>query len=91
MATNAGHVNVIKYLMNEHGANPKDEDRNGENCLTLAIRNRKRDVALFFLELGIFSLEQIIPRRGFNYFAYALVKGQQIVAHAMFKSLTAKG
>lgn len=90
-ATNAGHTHVVKYLIEERGVNPKDEDRNEENCLTLAIKNRKRAVALMLVQLNVYPLDQIISRRGFNYFAYALVKGQQVVANEIFKVLGMKG
>jgi len=43
------------------------------------------------VQLNLFPLDQIIPRRGFNYFAYALVKGQQVVANEIFKVLGMKG
>lgn len=69
------------------GVDVLTEDLNEENCLTLAIKNRKRDVALWLVNLNKFPLHQVIARRGFNYFAYALVKGQQVVANEIFKQL----
>ncbi len=75
MATNAGHKHVVEYLIKEKGISALVEDKNKENCLTLAIKNRKRDVALWLVNLNKFPLHEIIARTGFNYFAYALVKG----------------
>ena len=75
MATNAGNVRVVEYLIREKGCDPRIEDRNYENCLTLAIKNRKREMASYLVKTGKFKLESVIRRRGFNYFAYALVKG----------------
>lgn len=66
----------MQYLVTVCDVSPLVEDKNGENCLTLAIKNRKRDAAMWLVNLNQFAFEQIIPRRGFNYFAYALVKGQ---------------
>ena len=76
VATNAGHRHVVEYLVTICGCDPVAEDRNGENCLTLAIKNRKREVAAYLISTGKFPLVQSIHRRGFNYFAYAVVKGQ---------------
>lgn len=76
VATNAGHRHVVEYLMTVCGVDPTAQDRNGENCLTLAIKNRKRDVAIWLIRTGKFPLVQTIHRRGFNYFSYAIVKGQ---------------
>ena len=76
VATNAGNVQIVDYLVREKGCDPKEEDRNFENCLTLAIKNRKREMASYLIKTGQFKLDQVIRRRGFNYFAYALVKGQ---------------
>lgn len=76
LATNAGHIHIVEYLISEHGCDPRDEDRNSENCLTLAIKNRKREMALWLVKTDRFELNEVIEKRGFNYFAYALVKGQ---------------
>ena len=75
LATNAGHINIVEYLISEHRCDPLDEDKNAENCLTLAIKNRKREMALWLLKIDRFQLDEVIRKRGFNYFAYALVKG----------------
>ena len=77
--------------MSEHSCDPLDEDKNGENCLTLAIKNRKRDMALWLLKIDRFRLEQTISKRGFNYFSYALVKGQQVVTRKILQRIEAKG
>ena len=75
-ATNAGQVHIVDYLVSVCESDPLEEDRNGENCLTLAIKNRKRDVAIWLVRTGKFEIQGLIKRRGFNYFAYALIKGQ---------------
>ena len=84
LATNAGHIKIVEYFMSEHGCDPLVEDKNKDNCLTLAIKNKKRDMALWLLKTNRFPLDEIIEGRGFNYFSYALVKGQQVVAHEIF-------
>lgn len=56
LATNAGHINVVEYLISEHRCDPLDEDKNSENCLTLAIKNRKREMALWLLKTDRFQL-----------------------------------
>ena len=76
VATNAGNLEIVEYLMQMHGCDPTEEDRNGENCLTLAIKNRMREVAIALIKSDRFPLAQPIENRGFNYFAYSLVKGQ---------------
>ena len=75
VATNAGHIHIVEYLMRVHGCDPTDEDKNEENCLTLAIKNKKREMAIWLVKTDRFPLDEE-TRRGFNYFAYALVKGQ---------------
>ena len=75
VAASAGHRDVVEYLVKACGVSPLEVDRNDENCLTLAIKNRKRELAVWLVNLDVFTLTEIIPRRGFNYFAYALVKG----------------
>jgi len=91
VATSAGHQHIVEYLINECGADPCAEDKNQENCLTLAIKNRNRDVALWLVATDKFALDSIIKRRGFNYFAYALVKGQQVIANAIREKLLVMG
>ena len=91
LATNAGHTHIVEYLIKMHGCNPLDVDSNEENCLTLAIKNRKREVAIWLVKSDQFPLGSVIRRRGFNYFAYSLVKGQQVVAKEILKHLKAKG
>ena len=54
LATNAGHVHIVEYLISEHQCDPLEEDKNAENCLTLAIKNRKRDMALWLLKTDRF-------------------------------------
>lgn len=76
VAASAGHLHVVEYLVTVCRVSPLTEDVNRENALTLAIKNRKREVAIWLINLNQFALNEIIPRRGFNYFAYALVKGQ---------------
>ena len=54
LATNAGHIPVVEYLISEHRCDPLVEDKNAENCLTLAIKNRKREMALWLLKTDRF-------------------------------------
>ena len=75
MATTAGQTHVVEYLMRHHECDPQVQDKNEENCLTLAIKNRKRDIAIWLVKQKRFPLEKVLRKRGFNYFAYALVKG----------------
>ena len=90
MATNAGHLSIVKYLVSIYSVDPKTEDRNGENCLTLAIKNRKRDVAVWLAKSEHFQLHETCKRGNLNYFAYALIKGQQVVANEIFEVLKSK-
>lgn len=73
--------------MTRHGCDPLSEDKNQENCLTLAIKERKREMAIFLVNTGRFELDKILKKRGFNYFAYALVKGQKSVANEIYIKL----
>ena len=76
VATNAGNLDIVQYLVQVCSVDPLAEDRNGENCLTLAIKNKKREIGEWLVNTGNFPLHEQINRRDFNYFAYALVKGQ---------------
>lgn len=49
VAVSAGNRAIVEYLVNECDVDPLSEDRNGENCLTLAIKNRKRDVGIWLV------------------------------------------
>ena len=66
---------------------PNVEDANGENCFTLAIKNRRRDLAIWLVQSQHFRLHECIRPHGFNYFAYALIKGQQVVANEILQIL----
>ena len=80
VAANAGHKNIVEFLFFDCGVDIKTEDKNGENSLSLAIKNRKTELAVWLVKTDLFKLNEIIKRSGFNYFAYALIKGQKNVA-----------
>ena len=76
LATNGGHLEVVQYLIEEHGCDPTVRDANKEDCLTLAVKSKRRDVAKYLINSGKFDITKIHEEKGFNYFAYSLVKGQ---------------
>lgn len=42
-AAKEGHILIVKYLV-ERGVDPSSEDKNGEDCLSLAIKFRHGDL-----------------------------------------------
>ena len=82
MATNADNLEVLRYLVNQQCCDVSKKDRNGEDCLSLAIKNKRRTVANWLISTNLFKLDAVMDK-GFNYFAYAVVKGQHILANQM--------
>ena len=66
-------------------------DLNDEDCLTLAIKDKHTRLSNYLISLGKFNLKHVKSRSGFNYFSYAVVKGQFDVAKVMYEELQAKG
>ena len=62
--------------MEEHKCDPSETDKNQEDCLTLAIKHKHLKVAQYLIQSGKFDFTKVLAVKGFNYFAYALVKGQ---------------
>ena len=91
MATRGGKLVILEYLINEMKIDPATKNGKGEDCLTIAISNKMREVATWLVMTDKFQLEQIEERRGFNYFAYALVKGQQVIANEIYQQLKMQG
>lgn len=79
VATNGGNLEVLQWLVDVKGCDPRDQDKNNENCLSLAIKNKKRNVASWLIKSNRFEVNTVMEK-GFNYFAYALVKGQHVIA-----------
>ena len=80
VATTGGNTSIVEYLITEQGCDPLEKDKNGEDCLCLAIKNKRRAVASCLIKTNRFPLEKIMEIKGFNYFAYSLVKGQHVTA-----------
>lgn len=89
-ATSGKHAHIVKYFMEECGLDPTVTDKNHEDCLTLAIKQKAREVAQYLINSGKFDLKKVLEYKGFNYFAYALVKGAQGIAFEMFKYLKSR-
>ena len=75
VASSGGHLEIIKFMVEEVNCDPCERDKNSEDCLSLAIKSKKKDVANYLIKTGKFDLLQVLELKGFNYFAYALVKG----------------
>jgi hypothetical protein len=66
---------VLQFLVEEKGADPTQVDKNQEDSLTLAIKSKQQEVGTYLVISDRFNIERINKRTGFNYFAYAVVKG----------------
>ena len=51
-------------------------DNNEEDCLTLSIKEKHTELSNYLVNLKKFDLSHVKERSGFNYFSYAIVKGQ---------------
>lgn len=91
LAATGGHLQVLAHLLEERKCDPTETDKNHEDCLTLAIKHKQLKVADYLIKSERFDLTKVLAVKGFNYFAYALVKGQQRIAHKILSKLVQKG
>jgi ankyrin repeat protein len=75
LAATGGHKEVLQHLMEECKSDPTETDKNLEDCLTLAIKNKHPKLASFLIKTDRFDLTKVLAVKGFSYFSYALVKG----------------
>ena len=80
-------MSIVEYLCRDLKIDPSVTNNNSEDCLCLAIRGKKRDCAKFFVNDARFDLTKSIEGKGFNYLAYAIVKGEQNTASHILKTL----
>lgn len=66
------------------------QDKTKEDALTMAIQSRHEETAIYLVEQKAFDLSATSQRTGFNYFAYALLKGCLRVCRAMLVQLKSK-
>ena len=85
VASKGGHVSVVDYLIKERKCDPTIVDFNEEDCLTLSIKEKQTELSNYLVNLGKFNLKNVKERSGFNYFAYAVVKGQFETATVMYE------
>ena len=83
-------MSVVDYLIKELKCDPTTVDFNEEDCLTLSIKEKQTEVSNYLVNLGKFNLKHVKERSGFNYFAYAVVKGQFETATVMYDFLQKK-
>lgn len=83
VAAKGGQIEVLQFLVEEKGADPTQVDKNQEDSLTLAIKSKQQEVGTYLVISDRFNIERINKRTGFNYFAYAVVKGQIAIAKAL--------
>lgn len=91
MAAKGGQLETLKYLIEEHGAEPQLEDKNCEDALTLAIKSKQQGVGQYLVGLNKFDMGKQNKRSGFNYFSYAVVKGQLVIAKSILQQGLAQG
>ena len=91
VAARGGHLNVVTYLTDQQGVDPAESDKNHEDCLTLAIKEKFHELSVYLIGTKRFDLRKKNERSGFDYFSYAVVKGQLHVAHIILEELEAMG
>ena len=62
-------------------------DNNEEDCLTLSIKAKQTEMSNYLVNSKKFVLSHVNKRLGFNYFSYAVVKGQFETANLMLNQL----
>jgi ankyrin repeat protein len=89
VAAKGGQLEVLKFLILEMGADPTLSDKNHEDCLSIAIKAKHFPISQFLIGLKKYDPDKLNQRSGFNYFSYALVKGQTKVAELLMKQAAA--
>ena len=85
LAAQNGATDVVKYLVDKLSVDVHQKDKNGDDAFIFAIKGKHFETAAYLLETKKYSLAETHNLTGFNYFGFAVSKGQFQLASLMLK------